>query len=201
MTAAQAFAQSLGAVWAGGSDEMPPEPLDAAIIFAPVGALVPMALQGGEEGRPRRLRRHPHVGHSELSLSRSCGRSGRCVSVANLTRADAREFLALAPQAGVKTAGDALSARSRQRGACRSARRPPARRSRADTVRNRPPGRRPPAHGVCSPSLTTAWQRRLGMADHALDRREAQAQRALHVVDLLVHVRDVQRGIDAGSGN
>jgi len=42
--AAQAFARSLGAVWAGASEEMPPEPLDAAIIFAPVGALVPLAL-------------------------------------------------------------------------------------------------------------------------------------------------------------
>src|SRR5262249_56931448 len=48
--AAQAFAKSLGAVWAGGSDEMPPEPLDAAIIFAPVGALVPMALKAVKKG-------------------------------------------------------------------------------------------------------------------------------------------------------
>src|SRR5260370_11229799 len=50
--AAQAFAKSLGAVWAGGSDEMPPEPLDAAVIFSPVGALVPMALQAAKQGRP-----------------------------------------------------------------------------------------------------------------------------------------------------
>jgi len=49
-TAAQAFARSLGAVWAGGSDEMPPEPLDAAIIFAPVGALVPLALKAVKKG-------------------------------------------------------------------------------------------------------------------------------------------------------
>src|SRR5260370_9065303 len=48
--AAQAFAKSLGAVWAGGSDEMPPVPLDAAIIFAPVGALVPMALKAVKKG-------------------------------------------------------------------------------------------------------------------------------------------------------
>src|SRR5258708_32253504 len=48
--AAQAFAKSLGVVWAGGSDEMPPEPLDAAIIFAPVGALVPSALQAVKKG-------------------------------------------------------------------------------------------------------------------------------------------------------
>src|SRR5205807_10353072 len=48
--AAQAFARSLGAVWAGGSNEMPPEPLDAAIIFAPVGALVPAALAAVRKG-------------------------------------------------------------------------------------------------------------------------------------------------------
>src|SRR5262249_57615032 len=47
---AQAMARSLGAVWAGGSDEMPPEPLDAAIIFAPVGALVPLALKAVRKG-------------------------------------------------------------------------------------------------------------------------------------------------------
>src|SRR5262249_29546689 len=48
--AAQAFAKSLGAVWAGVSDETPPEPLDAAIIFAPVGALVPAALKAVKKG-------------------------------------------------------------------------------------------------------------------------------------------------------
>ena len=100
--ATQNFARSLGAVWAGGSEELPPEPLDAAIIFAPVGALVPAALRAVQERRPRGLRRHPHVGYSELPLSRSCGRSAQLVSVANLTRADAREFLAIAPQAGIK---------------------------------------------------------------------------------------------------
>src|ERR1041384_3201024 len=48
--AAQDFAHSLGAVWAGGSDEMPPEPLDAALIFAPVGTLVPVALAATRQG-------------------------------------------------------------------------------------------------------------------------------------------------------
>src|SRR5204863_9423439 len=48
--AAQAFARSLGAVWAGGSDEAPPEPLDAAIVFAPIGALVPAALRALRPG-------------------------------------------------------------------------------------------------------------------------------------------------------
>ena len=71
--ASQNFARSLGAVWAGGSAEMPPEPLDAAIIFAPVGALVPAALARGEERRTRGVRRHPHVGYSELSLSPALG--------------------------------------------------------------------------------------------------------------------------------
>ena len=47
---AQAFARTCGAVWAGGSDETPPEPLDAAIIFAPVGALVPAALKAVRKG-------------------------------------------------------------------------------------------------------------------------------------------------------
>ena len=50
IAAAQTFAKSLGAVWAGGSDELPPEPLDAAIIFAPVGALVPLALEAVKKG-------------------------------------------------------------------------------------------------------------------------------------------------------
>src|ERR1700687_2522939 len=49
-TAAQRFARNLGATWAGGSDEMPPAPLDAAIIFAPVGALIPAALRAVRKG-------------------------------------------------------------------------------------------------------------------------------------------------------
>ncbi len=60
---AQQFARELGAVWAGGSDATPPEPLDAAIIFAPVGALVPAALQRRAQGRRGGLRRHPHERH------------------------------------------------------------------------------------------------------------------------------------------
>ena len=67
------FARSLGAEWAGGSDEMPPEPLDAAIIFAPVGGAGAGGACGGAERRPRGLRRHPHVGHSELSLRVALG--------------------------------------------------------------------------------------------------------------------------------
>ena len=60
---AQAFARRLGAEWAGDADELPPEELDAAILFAPVGALVPAALAGDPAGRHRRLRRHPHERH------------------------------------------------------------------------------------------------------------------------------------------
>jgi propanol-preferring alcohol dehydrogenase len=74
-TAAQDFARSLGVVWAGGSEQAPPERLDAAIIFAPVGALVPAA-----QGRARGLRRHPHVRHSELSLFIAVGGTARDVS-------------------------------------------------------------------------------------------------------------------------
>ena len=56
----QAFARSLGAAWAGGSDEAPPEPLDAAIIFAPAGAARPPGARGAGARRRGRLRRHPH---------------------------------------------------------------------------------------------------------------------------------------------
>src|SRR5262249_58635026 len=55
-TAAQDFSRSLGAVWAGSADELPPEPLDAAIIFPPGGALGPLALQAVRKGRRRRFR-------------------------------------------------------------------------------------------------------------------------------------------------
>ena len=67
--AARDFALSLGAVWAGGSDHPPPEPLDAAIIFAPAGELVPAALRGSAQGRACRLRRHPHERHPSFPYS------------------------------------------------------------------------------------------------------------------------------------
>ncbi len=99
---AQAFARRLGAVWAGGSDARPPEPLDAAIIFAPVGALVPAALAAVKKGGRVvcggiHMSDIPRFPYSLLWEERAL------VSVANLTRADAREFLAVAPQAGVQT--------------------------------------------------------------------------------------------------
>src|SRR6266545_3387458 len=100
--AAQAFAKSLGAVWAGGSDELPPEPLDAAIIFAPVGALVPLALKAVKKGG-RVVCGGIHMSDIPSFPYRLLWEERHVVSVANLTREDAREFLELAPQAGVKT--------------------------------------------------------------------------------------------------
>ena len=101
-TAAQAFARSLGAVWAGGSDEMPPEPLDAAIIFAPVGALVPSALRAVKKGG-RVVCGGIHMSDIPSFPYRLLWEERHVVSVANLTREDAREFLSLAPQAGLRT--------------------------------------------------------------------------------------------------
>jgi propanol-preferring alcohol dehydrogenase len=100
--AAQAFARSLGAVWAGGSDEAPPEPLDAAIIFAPVGALVPLALKAVKKGG-RVVCAGIHMSDIPDFPYALLWEERHLMSVANLTRADAREFLALAPQAGVVT--------------------------------------------------------------------------------------------------
>jgi propanol-preferring alcohol dehydrogenase len=99
-TAAQDFARSLGAVWAGGSDEPPPELLDAAIIFAPVGSLVPAALKAVKKGG-RVVCGGIHM--SDIpSFPYTLLWEERCIqSVANLTRADAHEFLAIAPKAGV----------------------------------------------------------------------------------------------------
>ncbi len=115
--AAQDFARELGAVWAGSSEEPPPRPLDAAIIFAPVGALVPLALRAVAPGgtvvcggiHMSDIPAFPYEILWEERVVRS---------VANLTRRDAEELLALAPRAGVQTristyplerAGDALA--------------------------------------------------------------------------------------------
>jgi alcohol dehydrogenase, propanol-preferring len=100
--ATQAFALELGAVWAGASEERPPQPLDAAIIFAPVGSLVPLALRavapaGTVVCGGIFMSDIPSFPYSELWEERVVR------SVANLTRADGREFLALAPQVPVQT--------------------------------------------------------------------------------------------------
>ncbi len=99
--AAQDFARSLGAVWAGGSDETPPEPLDAAIIFAPVGALVPAALKAVKKGG-RVVCGGIHMSDIPSFPYSLLWEERRVVSVANLTRADGLEFLPIAEQAGVK---------------------------------------------------------------------------------------------------
>ena len=101
-TAAQAFARKLGAVWAGGSDETPPEPLDAAIIFAPVGALVPAALRAVKKGG-RVVCGGIHMSDIPSFPYAILWEERQVVSVANLTRADAREFLSIAPKSGLKT--------------------------------------------------------------------------------------------------
>ena len=98
----QAFARGLGADWAGGSDQRPPEQLDAAIVFAPVGALMIEALRAtAKGGRVVSAGIHmsdiPSFPYAELWGERSLS------SVANLTRADGREFLKLAPKVPVRT--------------------------------------------------------------------------------------------------
>jgi propanol-preferring alcohol dehydrogenase len=100
---AQHFAASLGAAWSGDSDRMPPRPLDAAIIFAPVGALVPAALRATAAGGTVvcagiHMSPIPAFAYDILWGERSIR------SVANLTRADGEAFLALAPQVPVRTA-------------------------------------------------------------------------------------------------
>ena len=102
-TTAQEFARQLGAVWAGASDELPPEPLDAAILFAPVGALVPAALRAVRPGGTVvcggiHMSDIPSFPYEWLWKERIIR------SVANLTRRDAEEFLALAPKVPVTTA-------------------------------------------------------------------------------------------------
>ena len=100
--AAQTFARELGATWAGSSDELPPEPLDAALIFAPAGPLVPVALRATAKGGTVvcggiHMTDIPAFPYSLLWGERVVR------SVANLTRADASAFLALAPRIPVKT--------------------------------------------------------------------------------------------------
>jgi alcohol dehydrogenase, propanol-preferring len=101
-SAAQEFARSLGAVWAGASEEAPPNLLDAAIIFAPVGSLVPLALRAVKKGG-RVVCGGIHMSDIPSFPYEILWEERQILSVANLTRADAREFLALAPKVGIKT--------------------------------------------------------------------------------------------------
>jgi propanol-preferring alcohol dehydrogenase len=101
-TEGQRFARDLGAEWAGASDQLPPERLDAAIIFAPVGSLVPQALRAVEKGGTVvcagiHMSEIPAFPYEILWGERVLR------SVANLTRADGEEFMRLAPRYGVRT--------------------------------------------------------------------------------------------------
>ena len=100
--AGQDFARSLGAAWAGGSDALPPEPLDAAIIFAPVGALVPAALAATVKGGTV-VCAGIHMSDVPRFPYRLLWQERVLRSVANLTRRDGEEFLALAPLVPVRT--------------------------------------------------------------------------------------------------
>jgi len=100
--AAQQFARELGAAWAGGSDEMPPEPLDAALLFAPVGALIPAALAASDKGAVI-VSGGIHMSDIPSFPYRLLWEERVVRSVANLTRRDGEEFLALAPQVPVRT--------------------------------------------------------------------------------------------------
>jgi alcohol dehydrogenase, propanol-preferring len=92
---AQQFARSLGAYWAGGSDERAPQPLDAAIIFAPVGGLVPAALSAVRPGG-RVICAGIHMSDIPGFAYELLWGERTLASVANLTRADGQEFMALA---------------------------------------------------------------------------------------------------------
>lgn len=100
--AAQQFARSLGAVWAGGSDQPPPRPLDAALIFAPVGALVPAALRAVRPGGTV-VCGGIHMSDIPAFPYRDLWSERTLCSVANLTRQDGVEFLLLAPAIPVRT--------------------------------------------------------------------------------------------------
>ena len=96
----QAFAKSLGAVWAGGSDDAPPELLDAAIIFAPVGSLVPLALKAIRKGG-RVVCAGIHMSDIPSLPYNMLWEERELLSVANLTRADGLDFLRVVPQIGI----------------------------------------------------------------------------------------------------
>lgn len=98
----QAFARSLGAVWAGGSDQLPPEPLDAAILFATAGELVPRALQAVHKGG-RVVCAGIHMSDIPSFPYQLLWEERQLLSVANLTRQDGLDFLSLAPNMGIVT--------------------------------------------------------------------------------------------------
>jgi alcohol dehydrogenase, propanol-preferring len=101
-TASQSFARSLGVAWAGGSNEPPPEPLDAAIIFATAGELVPRALEAVRKGG-RVVCAGIHMSDIPGFPYRLLWEERQVVSVANLTRQDGLDFLSMAPKVGLVT--------------------------------------------------------------------------------------------------
>lgn len=105
--AAQQFARDLGAVWAGDSNQSPPKPLDAAIIFAPVGSLVPAALKAVSRGGTV-VCAGIHMSDIPAFPYRLLWEERVVRSVANLTRQDGEEFLALAPQIPIQTQVEAF---------------------------------------------------------------------------------------------
>ncbi len=100
--AAQAFAKKLGACWAGSSEDPPPEPLDCAIIYAPVGALVPLALRAVRKGG-RVVCAGIHMSDIPSFPYDILWQERELKSVANLTRQDGEEFFKIVPKAGIKT--------------------------------------------------------------------------------------------------
>ena len=98
----QAFARGLGAEWAGSSDEAPPEELDGAIVFAAAGELMPAALRASAKGA-RVISAGIHMSDIPAFPYEILWEERTLGSVANLTRADGEEFLALAPRVPVRT--------------------------------------------------------------------------------------------------
>jgi len=96
------LAKSLGAVWTGGSEEPPPVPLDAAIIYAPVGSLVPLALRAVRKGG-RVVCAGIHMSDIPSFPYEMLWEERQLLSVANLTRSDGFEFFKVAAQAAIKT--------------------------------------------------------------------------------------------------
>ena len=117
--AAQDFARRLGAVWAGASDQLPDTPLDAAIIYAPAGELVPAALRAVRKGG-RVVCAGIHMSDIPSFPYDILWEERQLVSVANLTRQDGLDFLKIVPQAGIRTQTHGIPACRGQRGPSKS---------------------------------------------------------------------------------